>query len=126
MIADKNYGDVDIIASDDEQKTMYLIECKKTTSVRIVYEMKTESHSYIGQNGEGGHILKHFKRHKWLIENKDQLIKYVNQPEDYKIVSFVLSSNIIPVVYLAKDKNALPIRSLGIWLVMVLRQSPQI
>ncbi|MFC3562792.1 hypothetical protein [Pedobacter jamesrossensis] len=111
LVADINYGDVDIMAIDDVNKIIYSIECKNTASARVVHEMKTELDSYIGQNGEGGHILKHSKRHKWLSTHQDQLVKYVDKSDDYRIVSFVLSSNVIPVVYLAKNKAALPIRS---------------
>ncbi|MCX2492976.1 hypothetical protein OQX63_05800 [Pedobacter sp. PF22-3] len=111
LIADKNYGDVDVMAIDDKSKIIYCIECKNTASARAIHEMKTELDSYIGQDEKGGHILKHLNRHKWLNEHIDQLEKFVDDPKGYKIVSFVLSSNVIPAVYLAKNKAALPIVS---------------
>lgn len=111
LIADKNYGDVDVMAIDDQQKLIYSIECKNTASARVIHEIKTELDSYIGQDGNGGHILKHLNRHSWLNQNKQQLVKFVDHPQEYKIVSFVLSSNVVPVVYLAKNKAALPIAS---------------
>jgi hypothetical protein len=111
LIADKNYGDVDVMAIDDQQKLIYSIECKNTASARVIHEIKTELDSYIGQDGKEGHILKHLNRHNWLNENKQQLIKFVDHPLDYKVVSFVLSSNVVPIVYLAKNKAALPIAS---------------
>ncbi|WP_316778801.1 hypothetical protein [Pedobacter antarcticus] len=111
MVANKNYGDIDVMAIDDQLKVIYAIECKNTASARVVHEIKTELDSYIGQNGKGGHILKHLNRHNWLKQNMDQMVKYVDRPEDYRVVSFVLSSNVIPVVYLAKNKAALPIVS---------------
>ncbi|SFH33636.1 hypothetical protein [Pedobacter insulae] len=111
LIADKNYGDVDVMAIDDQQKVIYSIECKNTASARVIHEIKTELDSYIGQDGKGGHILKHLNRHDWLNQNKQQLIKFVDHPQDYRVVSFVLSSNVVPVVYLARNKAALPIAS---------------
>ena len=111
LIADKNYGDVDVMAIDDQQKVIYSIECKNTASARVIHEIKTELDSYIGQDGNGGHILKHLNRHDWLNQNNQQLIKFVDHPQDYKVVSFVLSSNVVPVVYLARNKAALPIAS---------------
>jgi hypothetical protein len=111
LIADKNYGDIDVMAIDDKLKVIYSIECKNTASARVVHEMKTELDNYIGQDGQGGHILKHFARHNWLQEHKDQLTKFVQDPDDYKIISFVLSSNVIPAVYLTSNKAALPIIS---------------
>lgn len=111
LVADKNYGDIDIMAIDDEAKIIYSIECKNTASARVIHEMKTELDNYIGQDGQGGHILKHLNRHKWLNDHKDQLIKFVADPDNYRVISFVLSSNVIPAVYLARNKAALPILS---------------
>lgn len=111
LVADKNYGDIDVMAIDDQLKVIYAIECKNTASARVVHEIKTELDSYIGQDGKSGHILKHLNRHNWLYQHMEQMVKFVEHPEDYRVVSFVLSSNVIPVVYLAKNKAALPIVS---------------
>jgi len=111
LVADKNYGDIDIMAIDDQLKVIYAIECKNTASARVVHEIKTELDSYIGQDGKGGHILKHLNRHNWLNQNMEQMVKFIDHPREYQLVSFVLSSNVIPVVYLAKNKAALPIVS---------------
>lgn len=111
LVADKNYGDIDIMAINDQLKVIYAIECKNTASARVVHEIKTELDSYIGQDGKGGHILKHLNRHNWLNQNMEQMVKFVENPEEYQLVSFVLSSNLIPVVYLAKNKAVLPIIS---------------
>lgn len=111
LIADKNYGDIDVMVIDDSNKIIYSIECKNTASARVIHEMKTELDSYIGQDGDGGHILKHLNRHNWVIEHIDLLTKFVDQPKEYTFKSLVLTSNVIPAIYLAKNKAALPIYS---------------
>lgn len=111
LVADINYGDIDVMVIDDNLKVIYAIECKNTASARVIHEMKTELDSYIGQDGQGGHILKHLNRHNWVIEHNKQLIKYVDSPDAYTFKSLVLTSNIIPAIYLAKNRAALPIYS---------------
>ncbi|UOE52613.1 SEC-C domain-containing protein [Mucilaginibacter sp. SMC90] len=111
LVADRNYGDVDVMAIDHDKKIIYAIECKNTVSARAIHEMKTELDNYIGKDGKSGHISKHLNRDTWLKANKNQLSKFVKDPENYEIRSIVLTSNVIPVLYLAKTKSALPIFS---------------
>jgi hypothetical protein len=111
LIAARHYGDVDIMAIDHERKIIYAIECKNTVSARAVHEMKTELDNYIGKDGKSGHIQKHLNRDTWLKANKDQLVKFVQEPDSYQIRSVVLTSNIIPVLYLAQNRSALPMFS---------------
>jgi hypothetical protein len=37
-IADKNYGDVDVLALDEKRKILYSIECKNTKQAKIIYD----------------------------------------------------------------------------------------
>lgn len=111
LIADRNYGDIDVMAIDHERKIIYAIECKNTLTARAIHEMKTELDNYIGKDGESGHIQMHLNRDTWLKANKNQLTKFIKDPEIYEIKSLVLTSNVIPVLYLAKNKSALPIFS---------------
>jgi hypothetical protein len=111
LVADRNYGDIDVMAINHEIKIIYAIECKNTVSARAIHEMKTELDNYIGKDGKSGHIQKHLNRDTWLKAHKDQLAKFVKDPENYEIRSVVLTSNVIPVLYLAKNKSALPIFS---------------
>jgi hypothetical protein len=109
LIADKDYGDIDILAIDDVAKIIYPIECKSTSSARVIHEMKTELDKYLGRDGQPGMIQKHVDRDTWLRANREQLRKFVSNPDDYEIRSLILSSEEIPVMYLAKDKLLLPI-----------------
>jgi hypothetical protein len=109
LIADKDYGDIDILAIDDQLKIIYPIECKNTSSARVIHEMKTELDKYLGRDGQPGMIQKHVDRDTWLKAHKEQLQKFASNPDDYEIRSLILSSEEIPVMYLAKDKLALPI-----------------
>jgi hypothetical protein len=111
--ADKDYGDIDILAIDDSAKVVYSIECKNTASARVVHEMKTELDKYLGKDGKPGMIQKHVERDRWLKTDaiKEQLRKFIGVAEDYTVKSLVLSSEEIPLMYLAKGKLPMPIIS---------------
>lgn len=111
LIADKDLGDIDILAIDEEQKIIYSIECKNTVGARVIHEMKTELENYFGRDGKPGKIQKHVERDKWLRNNTQSLAQYVLNPENYQVKSIVLTSNELPVAYLTKHKSPLPIVS---------------
>lgn len=107
LIADKNYGDIDILAFDHNSKTIYSIECKNTKQVKIVYDFKNNIKEYIEK-----HIPKHLNREKWLRTNKSQIAKVFKfQSDEYQVKSLVISSYRIPVNYI--EKTSIPIYSLN-------------
>ncbi len=109
--AEKDFGDVDILAINDEQKIIFSIECKNTTGARVIHEMKTELESYFGRGDKSKKIQKHVGRDKWLAQNVKSLELFVSNPENFRIISFVLTSNELPVAYLKKHNSPLPIIS---------------
>lgn len=111
LLADDDYGDIDILAIDDIGKVIYSIECKNTVSARIAHEMKTEMDKYLGRDGASGMIKKHVERDKWLNANKEKVSAFLGTTGKYKIKSLVLTSEEIPLIYLAKEKLPMPILS---------------
>ncbi len=111
LIADKDYGDIDILAIDEHNKIIYSIECKDTVEARVIHEMKTELDKYLGRDGNTGMIDKHVERHKWLNLNKERLTSFITNTDKYIIKSVILSSNEIPIIYLAKEILPLPMVS---------------
>jgi len=111
LVADKNYGDIDILAIDESRKKILSIECKDTVSARIIHEMKTELDKYLGRPGSTGKIQKHVDRDTWLKANSAQLSKYVSDPATYAIQSVIISSEELPLYYIAKERIPIPIIS---------------
>ncbi len=107
--ADKDYGDVDILAVDKAKKIIYSIECKNTVTARVIHEMKTELDKYLGRDGKPGMIQKHVDRDKWLNEHQDELELFVKDSVAFEIKSIILTSEEIPTTYLAKEILPLPI-----------------
>lgn len=112
LFADRDYGDIDILAFDHESKIIYSIECKNITGARTVYEMWSEIETYLGKsNSEDAKIIKHLNRHNWLLENREQLEKFSANTSSYRIVSFVLSVDEIPIAYMKTITLPLSIKS---------------
>ncbi|NMR33222.1 hypothetical protein HIO71_03255 [Chryseobacterium aquaticum] len=111
LVADKNYGDIDILVYDSKADTVYSLECKDTNKAKNIHEMKKEMDSYLGREGQKGMIQKHVERHNWLDSNKDKLCAFLKIDQEPKVVSFMLTSEVIPVTYIRAEVLALPIIS---------------
>ena len=73
--------------------------------------MKTELDKYLGREDTGkiGYIEKHRIRHEWLVEHVEDVKVLIKETLDVKIVSFVLTSEVIPLSYISKRTPSLPI-----------------
>ncbi len=111
LTADKNYGDIDVMAYDANRKILFAIECKNTEKARNIREMKTELGKYFGLPGEKkkGYIQKHIDRDRWLKDNYDQVKNYVDKDNDFEIKSIIMTSEVIPLSYISKLHLELPI-----------------
>lgn len=110
-IDDEKYGDIDVLAICKIQKVIFSIECKNTVSARVIHEMKTEMDKYLGRNEDSSWVHKHTERDKWLKNNMDSLCSLVDNPSEYSIISLIMTSEDIPITYLAQDTLPLPIIS---------------
>lgn len=111
LVADKNYGDIDILVYNIKTKTIYSLECKDTNKAKNIHEIKKEMDNYLGREGQKGMIQKHVERHNWLLTNKDKLTLFLKINKEPKITSFMLTSEVIPMSYIKSEALSLPILS---------------
>ncbi|MFZ0596283.1 MAG: hypothetical protein WAM46_04810, partial [Flavobacterium sp.] len=107
--ADKNYGDVDVLALHRPSGTVLSMECKNTTQAKNIHEMKTEMDRYLGRDGKKGMIDKHLKRHEWLCNNLSQLNNLLKVDVALTVQSVMISSQVIPTPYIRKEELPMPI-----------------
>lgn len=113
--SDKDYGDIDVMAYNPATNVLYSIECKNTNTAKNVREMKTEMDSYLGR-GENPEtdkkralVLKHLRRHQWLVNNIEQLTSVVGATEAPSVKSMMLTAAVIPTSYLKREDTPLSI-----------------
>ena len=81
--ADKDYGDIDVMAYDTSRDILYLIECKNTNPAKNIKEMKTEMDEYLGRGDNPERdkkralVLKHLRRHRWVTEHINEVAKHI-------------------------------------------------
>lgn len=108
-----DYGDIDVLAYNPAKNILYSIECKNTTTAKNVREMKKEMDDYLGR-GEGTEkdkalVLKHLCRHKWILENLEQVKKFIGISKNPVVKSMMLTATVIPTSYLKKSETPLSI-----------------
>lgn len=108
LIAEKDYGDIDLLVIDEASKIIYSIECKSTLPARVIHEIKSELDNYFGQNGQGGLVKKHVERDKWLKQNVEQLSQFVDAPNTYVLHSIILAKEDMPIMFTLKYTLPLP------------------
>lgn len=108
LIADKNYGDIDVLVLNTKTNTVFSLECKDTNKAKNIHEMKKEMDSYLGREGQKGMIQKHVERHNWLNVNKGKLCAFLKIDKEPKVVSFMLTSEVIPMTYIKAETLPLP------------------
>lgn len=109
--ADKKYGDIDILVYDSIRRIVFSLECKNTNKAKNIHELKKELDNYIGRDGQKGMIQKHVERHTWAINNMDKICNFLNLSNDIKIVSYLITSEVIPTQFIGKHKIQIPIIS---------------
>ena len=115
FVTPEDYGDIDVLAYDTNANVVYSIECKNTNTAKNVREMKKEMDDYLGR-GENPEkdkkkalVLKHLRRHKWLVENIEAVKDFVGASSSPVVKSMMLTSEVIPTSYLRKEDTPLSI-----------------
>lgn len=107
-IANKEYGDVDVLAFDKINNIIYSIECKNTKQAKIIYEYYTNSKNYIDDK-----LPLHDNRRIWLENNLNKLSEIFKYDfSDFKVKSILVSSYQLPL-NLIKDIENVEIYSLS-------------
>lgn len=107
--AEKKYGDVDILVYDTETNIVWSLECKDTNKAKNIHEMKKEMDNYLGREGGKGMIRKHIERHEWLESNTDKICAFLKIDKPIKVVSYMLTSEVIPTSYTKAEELPMPI-----------------
>lgn len=108
-------GDIDVLAYDSVNNVVYSIECKNTNTAKNIREMKKEMDDYLGRGDnpekdkKKALVLKHLRRHKWLVENIEMVMKFVGAESKPIVKSMMLTSEVIPTSYLRKEETPLSI-----------------
>lgn len=106
--ADKKYGDIDILVYNTMSNFVYSLECKDTNKAKNIHEMKKEMDNYLGREGQKGMIQKHIERHNWLTANKVKLCAFLQIDKEPEVISFILTSEVIPITYIKAEELPLP------------------
>lgn len=92
------YGDIDILLLDNNKKHLLSIECKDIEGARNPREIFHEIEKFF-DNKEW--IKKHQRREIWIKNNLDKLGNKIGHDlKDYKVFSFFIVSQELPVIYL--------------------------
>lgn len=108
--ADKDYGDIDVMAYDTSRDILYLIECKNTNPAKNIKEMKTEMDEYLGRGDNPERdkkralVLKHLRRHRWVTEHINEVAKRIGVAVTPRVKSMMLTATVIPTSYLKREK----------------------
>ncbi len=96
-----NLGDIDILAIDRINQTIFSIECKNVNYGRNPREIANEIERFIGdKEGRDLWIEKSLKRDEWLKNNISVLSSvYDLQSGSFKICPFLLTADEIPATY---------------------------
>lgn len=107
----EDLGDIDVLAYDIVNNIVYSIECKNTNTAKNVREMKKEMDDYLGRDGNQKKVLvmKHLRRHHWLISHITQVRDFVGAMTNPSIKSVMLTSEVIPTSYLRQKDLPLSI-----------------
>jgi len=65
--------------------------------------------NYLGRGEGKGMIKKHIDRHNWLDNNKDKVCAFLKINEQIEVVSYMLTSEVIPTTYIKAEKLLMPI-----------------
>lgn len=100
-IANKEYGDIDVLAFDKARKIIYSIECKNTKQAKIVYEYYTNSKNYIEDK-----LPLHDNRRIWLENNLEKISEIFKYDfSNFKIKSILISSYQLPLNLIKNIEN---------------------
>ena len=93
--ADRDYGDIDILAIDSSKNIVYLIECKNTKQAKVMYDFHFDSKNYLEKQ-----LPKHIKRGEFISNNLEQLSVKINiDLKEFTVSPIVISSYQLPVKY---------------------------
>jgi hypothetical protein len=100
--ADKDLGDIDVLAIDPQERVIYSIECKRTNFARNAREMASELERFLTEEKKNeAWVHKHVERHKWLSQNKGKVSHFFRvDVAEFHLESVFVTSEELPAPYL--------------------------
>ena len=97
---DVDLGDIDVLAYNEMRNIIYIIECKKLERAMTPKDMGQQIRRFL--RGNDRWLTRHIARYKWIIDNKDSVIKRLKiGTHDTKIVPILLVNDIIPMQFMS-------------------------
>lgn len=103
---DKLVGEIDVLAWDQKNNKLIVVEAKNNTPSRSPIEIKTEIDNYFGKKDEIGYFDKLEKKYNWIQEHPEQVRKEFSIPEGvkYSLEGILISKSILASAELRKPK----------------------
>jgi hypothetical protein len=99
----EDFGDIDVLAWNQELEILTVIECKDLEFAKTEGEIARQLYDFKGQKNEKGkkdRLLKHVHRLQVLNENIDGLSKFTRIDCDKIVIKgYVVFSNTVPMVF---------------------------
>jgi hypothetical protein len=99
----EDFGDIDVLAWNQKQKVIAVIECKDLEFAKTEGEIARQLYEFKGQLNEKGkkdRLLKHVHRLQVLNENINKLSKFTRIDCDKIVIKgYVVFSNTVPMVF---------------------------
>ena len=99
----EDFGDVDVLAWDDDKNIVYVIECKDLEFAKTYGEIAKQLYDFKGKvnsHGKKDRLLKHVKRIEELKKDINGLAKYTKlNPSNLEIRGLIVFSATVPMVF---------------------------
>jgi hypothetical protein len=97
--SEPNLGDIDVLAFNEKNNIIYVIECKNLERAMTPKEMGQQIKLFL--EGNDRWLSRHIVRYKWIMDNKDTVIKKIKiGTTDSKIVPILLVNDVIPMKFM--------------------------
>lgn len=106
---DKDYGDIDVLAWNEEEKKILLIECKDLHYHKTYGEIAEQIGDFLGEvnrDGKRDHLLKHIDRVEVLKNNKSDLLNFLKMNSECSIEGWIIFKNPVPMLYSWSELNS--------------------
>ena len=107
MKLDKDYGDIDVIAWNNQTNRILLIECKQLNLAKTYGEIAEQLYEFRGEldnKGKPDRLKKHLIRKDICFNYSEKIFKFTKLPSSSTIELHLVFSNVVPIVF-SKSEN---------------------
>lgn len=99
---DRNYGDIDVLASDPATERILIIECKDVQYKKTPGELAEQLSDFRGElmsNGKPDLLKKHLDRVAVVQEHVSEACKFLGMPQGSRVESHLVFKNPVPMQF---------------------------